>query len=272
MTFFDTARTYGGGQSESYLAAGLGRFRETVVIATKFGPVPRVPDSSSGRPVDVRTTLEQSLAELQADYVDLYQMHFPDPETPIADTLGVLQDLVAEGKIRRIGCCNFDAAALSLALQTSMDGNLVSFVSSQIEYSLVNRAPESDGAVDVCDSMGISLLPYYPLGSGLLTGKTRRGKTPEGRLRTDRYSRFLTEVNFDLVDRLDAFATSRGVTMTQVALGWLLAQRTVPAVTPGASTATHIEDNAAAAEWHPSVDDLAVLAATMDPGGVNPGQ
>jgi aryl-alcohol dehydrogenase-like predicted oxidoreductase len=264
ITYFDTARTYGGGRSESFLAAGLGGHRDQVVIATKFGPVPRLPGSGSGRPEQVRAALERSLAELRTDWVDLYQMHSPDPETPIDDTLAVLTELVDEGKVRSIGCCNFDSAGLGDAHRTAMAGSRVGFVSNQVEYSLLHRQPESDGLIAAWGSLGICLLPYYPLGNGLLTGKTRRGDKPSGRLATDRYQHFLTNADFDLIERLAVFAGSRGVTMAQVALGWLLAQEAVPAVTPGSSTPEQVRENARGAEWRASAEDLKALESVLD--------
>ncbi|HEU4750584.1 MAG TPA: aldo/keto reductase [Acidimicrobiia bacterium] len=271
ITFFDTARTYGGGRSESFLAAGLGGSRDQVVIATKFGPVPRLPGSGSGRPGQVREAIERSLAELRTEWVDLYQLHSPDSETPIDDTLAALTELVDEGKVRAIGCCNFDSAGVGDAHRTSKARSHAGFVSNQVEYSLLHRQPESNGLIKAWGSLGVCLLPYYPLGNGLLTGKTRRGETPTGRLATDRYQRYLTDANFDLIDRLEVYSLSRGVTMAQVALAWLLSQQAVPAVTPGASTPEQVRENARGAEWHPSPEDLVALESVLDGGQLTSG-
>lgn len=265
MTHFDTAGNYGQGRSESFLAAALGDHRHEVVIATKFGvPVPGVPGSGGARPEYVRQALERSLSELGTDYIDLYQLHFPDPETPIEDTLGVMHELVEEGKVREIGCSNFDAARLTGALGASAERGLAPFVSNQVHYNLVHREPETDGLRAVCADRGIALLPFYPLACGLLTGKTRRGEQPKGRLRMDRYREFLTDENLDLVERLETYARERGVTMVQVALGWLLSHEVVPAVTAGATTPEQVASNAMAAAWAPSAEDLTALEAMLD--------
>ncbi len=267
MTFFDTAGNYGEGRSESYLRAGLGNHRGDAVIATKFGlPVAGVPGSGGARPEYVRRALERSLSELGTDYVDLYQLHFPDPATPIEETLGAMHELREEGKVREIGCSNLDASQLRQALRISADRELAAFVSNQVQYSLVHREPETNGVEEVCVRSGVALLPFYPLACGLLTGKTRRGEQPQGRLRMDRYREFLSDENFDLVASLERYARSRGVTMVQVALGWLLSREVVPAVTAGATTPEQVAGNAAAARWVPSSDDLTELEEALDAG------
>jgi aryl-alcohol dehydrogenase-like predicted oxidoreductase len=261
---FDTASNYGEGQSERFLGAALGNRRDQVVIATKVGvAIPGWEGSGGAGPGYVRQVLERSLSELGTDYVDTYMIHFPDPKTPIEDTLDVLADLVAEGKVRQIGCSNFDRAQLTEALATSEERGWPAFVCDQVHYSMVHREPETNGLAGLCVETGVALLPYYPLASGLLTGKTRRGGEPQGRLRMDRYQEFLTEENFDLVEGLDRFASERGVTMVQVALGWLLAQEAVPAVTAGATSPEQLVANAAAAEWAPTSEDLAQLISLL---------
>jgi aryl-alcohol dehydrogenase-like predicted oxidoreductase len=266
VTYFDTASNYGEGRSESYLGAALGHHRREVVIGTKFGvPVPGVPGSGGARPGYVRQAIERSLARLGTDFVDLYQLHFPDPETPIEDTLAVLHELREEGKVREIGCCNLDVSQLTEALGVSAGRGLKAFVSNQVEYSLIHREPETNGLSQVCEKEGIALLPFYPLASGLLSGKTRRGERPKGRLRMDRYRRYLTDQNFDFVERLEGYANDRGVTMVQVAIGWLLSHDVVPSVTAGATSREQIARNATAAEWSPSPSDLEALEAILDP-------
>jgi aryl-alcohol dehydrogenase-like predicted oxidoreductase len=260
MNHFDTASNYGEGQSESFLGAALGNRRDQVVIATKVGvTIPGWEGSGGAAPGYVRQVLERSLSELGTDYVDTYMIHFPDPKTPIEDTLGVLADLVDEGKVRQVGCSNFDPAQLTEALVASEERGWPAFVCDQVHYSMVHREPETNGLADLCVETGVALLPYYPLASGLLTGKTRRGGEPQGRLKMDRYQEFLTEDNFDLVEGLERFASERGVTMVQVALGWLLAQDAVPAVTAGATSPEQVVANAAAAEWAPTAEDLNTL-------------
>ncbi len=262
ITFFDTASNYGDGQSESFLAAALGSRRADVVIATKFGvPVPGWPDSGGAQPVYVRRAMERSLRGLGTDYIDLFMLHFPDPLTPIEDTLETMNQLVEEGKVREIGCSNFDPAQLGEALDVSARGDLASFVCDQVEYSMVHRDPESNGLTQTCLETGVALIPFYPLASGLLTGKTKRGEAPQGRLQMDRYQNFLTDENFDLVEALEAYSRARDLSMVEVALGWLLAQEAVPVVTVGATTPEQVTANARGADWSPTGDDLAALRA-----------
>lgn len=264
VNFFDTARLYGNGDSERFLGLALGGHRDQVVIATKFGRIPRVPDAPGADRGGIRASIEVSLQKLGTDYIDLYQLHFPDSLVPIEETLEALVELVEEGKVREIGCCNFDEARLRGALDVSDAGGWPRFVSNQVEYSMVHREPEQNGLAGLCERENVALLPYYPLASGLLTGKTRRGETPEGRLRMEKYSRFLSEENFDLAERLRAYAATRGLSMAQVALGWLLSRSPVPAVTPGATRPDQIEANVAAAEWKPSKDDLDEIDRLLD--------
>ena len=265
INHFDTASNYGEGQSESFLGSALGDRRDEVVIATKVGvAIPGWEGSGGASPEYIRQVLERSLTALGTDHVDVYMIHFPDPKTPIEDTLKVLADLVEEGKAREIGCSNFDPAQLTEALGVSKLNGWSAFVCDQVHYSMVHREPETNGLSQLCLESGVALLPYYPLASGLLTGKTRRGGEPQGRLKMDRYQEFLTEENFDLVEGLERFAADRGVTTVQVALGWLLAQKAVPAVTAGATSPEQVVANAAAAEWEPSEADLATLSAMLD--------
>ncbi len=264
VNFFDTSDNYGEGRSESYLAAALGDRRDDVVIASKFGQsFAQVEGSGGARPDYIRTAIERSLRELDTDRIDLYQLHWSDPETPIADTIGTMAELVDEGKVVEIGCCNLDAAQLSEAIAFSESAGLPLFVSDQVQYSMIHRDPEHNGLADLCAAKGVSLLPYYPLACGMLTGKVERGSQPTGRLAMDRYAHYLTDENFGVVERLADFAADRGVTTAQVAIGWLLAQPAVPAITPGATSAAQVAENASAADWVPSSDDLAELEAAL---------
>lgn len=264
VNFFDTASNYGEGQSEAFLGAALGSRRGEVIIATKVGvPIPGWEGSGGAAPDYVRQVLERSLTEIGTDYIDTYMIHFPDPKTPIEDTLGVLDEMVEKGKVRAIGCSNFDPAQLTEALDTSSRLGMAAFTCDQTHYSMVHREPETSGLADLCRERGVALLPFYPLASGLLTGKTRRGAEPQGRLKMDRYQEFLTDANFDLVEAVEAFAAERGLTLVQVALGWLLSQEAVPAVTPGATRPEQVAANVAAADWEPSAEDLATLSAII---------
>jgi len=264
MNYFDVASNYGGGQAESFLGAALAGRRGDVVIATKFGmPVAGVEGSGGASPEYVRGIVERSLSELGTDYIDLYQLHLPDPETPIEETLQVLDELVEQGTVREIGCSNMDTAQLAETLDASAENDLASFVSNQVHYSMVHREPEDSGLVELSAERGVAVLPYFPLASGLLTGSARRGETPQGRLGTDRYRRFVTEENFDLAERLEGFAMDRGLSMAEVAVGWLLTRDTVPAVTPGASTPEQVEINASAAVWDPTQEELKALESVV---------
>jgi aryl-alcohol dehydrogenase-like predicted oxidoreductase len=261
INHFDTASNYGDGQSERFLGAALGGRRDDVVIATKVGvPVPGWEGSGGAAPEYVRQVLERSLTELGTDFVDVYMIHFPDPKTPIEDTLAVMSASVDEGKVRQIGCSNFDPAQLTEALAVSAEKGWPPFVCDQVQYSMLHRDPERNGLADLCLEEGVALLPYYPLANGLLTGKTKRDGEPQGRLKMERYQEFLTEENFDVVEAVERYASERGLSLVQVALGWLLAQEAVPAVTAGATSPEQVRANARAAEWAPTPDDLATLA------------
>jgi aryl-alcohol dehydrogenase-like predicted oxidoreductase len=265
MNHFDTASNYGEGQSESFLGAALGNLRDDVVIATKVGvPIPGWRGSGGAAPSYVRQVLERSLTELATDFVDVYMIHFPDPKTPIEDTLAEMSALVDEGKVRQIGCSNFDPAQLTEALAVSAEKGWPPFVCDQVQFSMLHREPQENGLADLCLESGVALLPYYPLANGLLTGKTKRGAEPQGRLKMDRYQEYLTDENFDLVEGVERFAGERGLSMVQVALGWLLAHEAVPAVTAGATSPEQVRANARAGSWEPSPEDLDALKALLE--------
>lgn len=266
VTFFDTADNYGDGRSEDYLAKALGKRRSEVVIATKFGmPVPQEDGSSGAKPEYVRRAVERSLRMLQTDWIDLYQLHLPDPTAPIGDTLEVLSELVESGRVREIGSSNLSASQMAEAAEVAGAGGWPPFTTTQVQYSLLHRTPEKDGTVAQCLAEGMGLLPYYPLANGLLTGKLHKGQDPTGRLQMERYQGFLTDANFAMVDRLRSFADERDLTEVQVALGWLLAQPVVPVVIPGATRTEHVRASAAAADWHPTTEDLAELDVVSPP-------
>jgi aryl-alcohol dehydrogenase-like predicted oxidoreductase len=268
INVFDTSDNYGDGQSESFLGAALGQRRDQVVIATKFGmPVSGVPGSGGAAPGYIRRAVERSLDQLGTDYIDLYQLHKPDPEVPIEDTMEVMNALVNEGKVREVGCSNLDADQLSESAKVARTLGLRPFLANQIQYSLLHRSPEHDGSIQVGERENVAVLPYYPLASGMLTGKAQRGQPVEGRLQMERYQGFLTDSNFEVVEALRGFAFERDITMVQVALGWLLAQRMVPFVTAGATKPEQVTANAAATAWSPSTADLAALDAITRPDG-----
>src|SRR5438105_12573225 len=250
VNFFDTADTYANGRSEELIGRFLGGRRSQVMIATKFGL--EVPGQGKGaRPEYVRRAFEASLKRLRTDYVDLYQQHVPDPEVPIAETLGALNELVSSGQVRAIGCSNFSAQQLREAESTANRLEYARFVSVQNEYSLLHREPEAE-VLPECERQGIAFLPYFPLKSGLLTGKYRKGQPiPEGTrvAKYDRYRQLLTEENLDKVERLIDYAESRGHTVLELAISWLLAHRPVASVIAGASSAQQVKANVDAACW-----------------------
>jgi aryl-alcohol dehydrogenase-like predicted oxidoreductase len=258
INFFDTADMYASGKSEELVGRFLGARRRQVFIATKFGN--EMPAQGRGaRPEYVRRALEASLKRLNTDYVDLYQLHLPDPDAPIADTLGALDDLVKAGKAREIGCSNFSVAQLRESEEASAaDPGSARFASVQNEYSLLHRQPE-EGVLGECEELGLGFLPFFPLASGLLTGKYRKGQSiPQGTriAKYERYAKLVTEENLQKVEDLISFAESRGRTLLELAFSWLLAHRVVASVIAGATSADQIRSNAEAADWQLAPDDL----------------
>ena len=256
INFFDTADIYGDTKSEEYLGRALGRRREEVVLATKFGHEVD-PRRKGAHPDYVRRAVEDSLRRLGTDRIDLYQLHTPDPTVPIADTLGALDLLVRAGKVREIGCSNFSPEQLREAEGAARPGG-ARFASVQNEYSLIHREPER-GVLAECERFGVAFIPYFPLASGLLTGKYRRGRpTPKGtRLSEERYADTLSERNLDLAGALAAFAEARGHTLLELAFAWLLARPAVASVIAGATRPEQARANAAAAGWRLTAEDLA---------------
>jgi aryl-alcohol dehydrogenase-like predicted oxidoreductase len=269
VNFLDTADIYGGTHSEEYIGRALQGRRDRVVLATKFGM--KVDDARPGgaKPDYLRRAAEDSLRRLKADTIDLYQIHRPDPETPIGETLQALNDLVREGKVREIGCSNFSAEQLREAEAAVPPGG-TRFVSVQNEYSLLHRDPERD-ALPECERLGLAFLPYFPLASGLLTGKYRQGQAPPEGARLAGNEKALSEENLSRVERLLAFAESRGHTLLDLAFSWLLARPAVASVIAGATRPDQVRSNVAAANWRLSADDLArvddLLADPASAGG-----
>ena len=247
INFLDTADRYGGTLSEVYLGAAIGRHRDRVVLATKFG-LPLAAGASEGAsPAYVRTACEASLKRLNTDFIDLYQLHRPDPSTPIADTLGALGDLVREGKVREIGCSNFTAAQLAEAEAAVVHG-APRFVSMQDEYSLLERGAEAE-LLPECARNGVAFVPYYPLASGLLTGKYRMGAEPPANARfgPQGFTRGkFTEENLARAEALAAAAAELSLTLLQLAFSWLLSHREVASVIAGAMSPQQVRSNAAA--------------------------
>jgi aryl-alcohol dehydrogenase-like predicted oxidoreductase len=256
VCFFDTADLYGDGASEEYLGRAVRGRRAEAIIATKFGHQ-RSRFGRGARPEHVRTALEGSLKRLGTDYVDLYQIHQPDPDTPIVDTLGALDDAVRAGKVRELGCSNFSVEQLREAEAATKPG-AARFASVQNEFSLFERAPEH-GVLAECDREGLAFLPYFPLASGLLTGKYRRHQPiPPGRLSgPGGYGSLLTEENLATVEQLILFAEARGHSLLELAISWLLAHRVVASVVAGATRPEQVRANASAAGWQLSSEELA---------------
>jgi aryl-alcohol dehydrogenase-like predicted oxidoreductase len=259
INFLDTADIYGATKSEEYLGQALKGKRDQAIIATKFGIKIDEERQGGAKPAYIRRMVEESLSRLQIDRIDLYQLHRPDDETPIADTLAALNDLVKEGKVREIGCSNFSVQQLREAEQAAKGG--AKFVSVQNEYSLLVREPEKDGVLEECGKLGLAFLPYFPLTSGLLTGKYRKGAPlPEGaRINDSNAERWLTEGRLDVVEKLIAFAEDRGRTILELAFSWLLAKPAVASVIAGATKPEQIHANVSAASWNLTPVDLAEI-------------
>ncbi|MFD0583264.1 aldo/keto reductase [Dactylosporangium darangshiense] len=267
ITLFDTADVYGAtaGASEEALGAALGKRRDEVIIATKFGMDTRGaygPDwgARGGRRYIVRAA-EASLSRLGTDYIDLYQLHRPDPQTPIEETLAALDDLVRSGKVRYLGHSNFSGWQTADAAWTAETRHLTPFVSAQNRYSLLERGVETD-LVPALERFGLGMLPFFPLELGLLTGKYRRGDAPPAgsRLAREGFERVLADAPWDRIERLAAFAEERDVDLLTVAIGGLAAKPTVASVIAGATSAEQVAANVAAAGWQPTADDMAALA------------
>jgi aryl-alcohol dehydrogenase-like predicted oxidoreductase len=243
INFFDTADMYGGTKSEDFLGRALGRRRDEAIIATKFGW--EIDATRRGAHPDyVRRAVDDSLKRLGTDHIDLYQLHKPDPSVPIRDTLGALAEIVRTGKVREIGCSNFSVEQLREADAAARDG--IRFVSVQNEYSLLHRDPEAD-VLPECQRLGLAFVPYYPLASGLLTGKYRMGQPiPKGTRLSDRRP---TEDRLAIVESLIEFAESRGHTILELAFGWLLSHPAVASVIAGATSHAQVQANVQATEW-----------------------
>jgi aryl-alcohol dehydrogenase-like predicted oxidoreductase len=258
ITLFDTADIYSQGTSESYIGEILEGRRDSVLIATKFGmPMDDGPDVSRGSRAYIRWAVEGSLRRLRIDTIDLYQMHRPDPETPIDETLGALNELVQEGKVRFIGSSNYSAEQLDEADRVARERGFARYVSAQNQYSFVERDVE-DEVLPSCVRLGIGMLPFFPLASGLLTGKYVRGEqATEGRLA----GREIPEEQFDRVEALQRFADERAISLLAVAIGGLLAMPAVTSVIAGATKPEQVRANVVAGAWEPTPDDIAALNA-----------
>lgn len=264
ITHFDTAEMYGGGKSEEFLGAALKGRRDQVKIATKFLPRPKdEPYTPGALRKRILEGCEGSLKRLGTDYIDLYYQHYPDPEAPVEEALETLDELVKQGKVLHIASSNVDANQITHAAEVSSTKGIARFCGTQIEWNLLNRAVE-DEIVPAARKANLGIVPYFPLASGMLTGKYRRGQEfPKGS-RFDAMSYFAqvaTDENFEKVETLTAFAEQRGHTILELAVAWLLAQDGVASVICGATSPEQVRTNAAAAAWTLTADDLAALPA-----------
>jgi aryl-alcohol dehydrogenase-like predicted oxidoreductase len=267
INFFDTADIYGGSKSEEFLGKAIGKRRPDLVIATKFGMSMGAPQKQGGSRRYIVAACEASLKRLGTDYIDLYQMHQPDPETPIEETLAALDDLVRAGKVRYIGNSNFTGWQIADAAWTARSAHSTPFVSAQNEFSLLRRNVEHE-ILPACGHFGLGFLPFFPLGSGLLTGKYKRGEAPPEGTRLAawgaRGQQALSDRNFDKVEALEAWAAERGHTLLELAFAWLLGHPAVSSVIAGATRPDQVKANAATADWRltpEEVEEVGKLAA-----------
>ena len=251
VTFFDTADTYGDGLSETFLGRALRGRRDHVTLATKFGGGGEIGHGRGSRDA-IRSALGASLERLQTDHVDLYQHHQEDPDTPLEETIGALDELVREGAIRAYGTSNYTPDRIEQATALAHEA----YVSEQSEYSWLMRDAERD-LLPTCERLGLGFIPYFPLASGLLTGKYRRDEPPpEG---TRLHGREISDDRWDRLEAVDAFARQRGVSLLELAIGGLAAQPAVASVIAGATKPEQVRANAAAGAWEPSPEELAEL-------------
>jgi aryl-alcohol dehydrogenase-like predicted oxidoreductase len=261
ITFLDTADMYGNTKSEDFIGQTLGPRRKDIVLATKFGGIAWMQKSkeSWADRVYIVKCLESSLQRLRTDYVDLYQYHFPDPKTPLEETLAALDELVRQGKVRAVGCSNLSGAQIAEATTKSQERKIVNFVTAQNEWSLLKRDAERD-VIPACDKYGLGQLPFFPLASGMLTGKYRRGEEFAAGTRLATISHFkglASDANFTKIEALQAFAKKRGHTILELAVSWLASHPCVSSVIAGATTPEQVRANAAAANWKLSAEELA---------------
>ncbi len=271
VTFFDTADTYGSrGLSETYLGAALKTSRRDVILATKVtGVMGDGPYWSGASRRYLIRAVEASLRRLDTDYIDLLQMHHPDPATPIEETLATLDGLVKAGKVRYIGCSNYSAVDVVEAAWTAKSRRLTPFISAQNRYNLLEQAANGDLG-PACRRHGLSLLPYYPLAAGLLTGKYRPGEAPAPGTRLSRpnpfYDGMLSEKNFAALVKLEAYARERGHSILELAIGWLASQPFIGSVICGATRPEQVQSNAKASAWRLTADEMSGIDAIMAGG------
>jgi aryl-alcohol dehydrogenase-like predicted oxidoreductase len=270
INLFDTADIYGGGRSEELLGVALGSRRDDVVIATKFGMGDGSTLPAGASAASIATAVEGSLRRLGTDRIDLYQLHAPDTSTPLDETLGALDGLVRDGKVLEIGCSNFNGTLMDDAAASAQANGTARFVSVQNELSLLRRRGEADLTAS-CARHDLTFLPYFPLASGMLTGKYRRGaEPPEGTrlagLPPDRREHALSDRRFDIVEALDGFAREQGRSLLELSMSWLAGLPGLGSVIAGATKPEQVHANAAAVGWTLSDDDRRRLDEISPPG------
>jgi aryl-alcohol dehydrogenase-like predicted oxidoreductase len=268
IDYFDTAESYGNGASEELLRRALGSRRPEVLIATKWGHTAGLAQGErGGDPDQIRRRLDASLRRLGTDYVDHYQLHRPDPVTPVEETLGCLAELRDAGKIREIGCTHFSAAQLRDAHRAGSTAGVPAWPSIQNHYSVLTRGPEHDGVFDACAELGVAFVPYFPLESGLLTGKYRLGQDrPEGARLTawgDRADQFIDDERLRVVERLITWAADHGHSLLDLALSWHTSHPLIATVIAGATSPEQVRANVAAAGWSLTADERAEVDAIV---------
>ena len=262
ITYFDSADIYGQGQSEVFLGVALEGRRDEVIVATKFGHPRSLPEGTAGASAAwITKKVEDSLTALRTDRIDHYQLHMPDSETPIGETLAALDQLVQDGKVLELGCSNFSAEQLTEATSAAEQEGLSRFLTCQNHYSLLSRAPEEEGVLAACEDLDIGFVPFFPLESGLLTGKYRKGEAlPENsrlKLWGERASAFIDDDRLDRVARLTEFAEAQGHSILELAMSWLAGNPRVTTVIAGATSPEQVASNVAAAGWGLSADERA---------------
>jgi len=269
INLFDTADIYGGTRSEEFLGRALRGRRDRALIATKFGG-PIDDDRKGGASAAyLRRACDDSLKRLDTDHIDLYQLHFPDASTPLEETLVALDGLVRAGKVREIGCSNFSAEMIEEAELISEERDIARFVSVQNEYSLLRRAPEKNGVLDMCQKYDVAFIPYFPLANGMLTGKYRRNEPAPAGTRLagapeERRREVFAEKNFDRIEALAQWAGERGHTLLELAFAWLLARPMVASVIAGATKPEQVRANAAAASWQLTAGEVEEIDALIE--------
>ena len=272
INFFDTSNTYGNQLSEEYIGKTIPKdIRKNIIIATKFGmDMGGVPNNIGASRKHILEQVDDSLKRLNSDYIDLYQIHVPDPHTPILETLTTLNDLVRSGKVRYIGCSNFAGWQIAQAMETSRKESLEAFVSNQPEYSMLNRSIETE-ILPACENYKLGILPFFPLANGFLTGKYKRNQPPPSGTRlsesAESANAYFTSKNFDIIEKLEQLANDASHTVTELAISWLLSNNNVSSVISGATKTSQLEINAKAADWDLETDVLDEIEIILNSKG-----